>query len=80
MRGFSRFTSRRGGGVFPCPYGIASIRPCHGLEQKARVGDRSGHGADVGVGAEQIRRLQMWDRAERRLEADDPATGGGNAD
>src|SRR6202034_1819178 len=59
---------------------IAAIWPNHGLEEKARVRDRASHRADIGVGAKQIRRLQMRNRTERRLEPDDPAAGGRNAD
>ena len=47
---------------------------------QARVGDIARHRADIGIGAEEIGRLQVRDRPERCLETDHAAAGGGNAD
>lgn len=60
--------------------GIAPVGPHHHVKLQTRIGDVARHRTDIGICAEEIRWLQVRDRAERRLQADNPAAGGGNAD
>src|SRR3712207_9572647 len=45
-------------------------------EEQRGIGEVSRHRADVGVGGEEVRHLQVRDRAQGPFEADDAAAGG----
>ena len=80
--GHAQAGERLGGGVGQG--GLApGVHPVCAAQQgpgEFHLRHRARHRANEGVGAEQIRRLRLRDRAQRGLQADDAAARGGNAD